>query len=310
MWIGCADARVAADRLLGTEPGNVFTSRNVANMVVNTDTNLMSALTYAVDVLKVKHVIVCGHYDCGGVRAAMDSKDHGSPLEDWLRGIRDVYRLHSLELSTIMDPTARYRRLIELNVVEQTLNVFKTGVVQRRRIQTAVDPAYAFPEPQIHALIFDPSDGRLRQLDVSWNEYFDNLRHVYLLHAKQGQLPMPPFELTQLQDCLEEAFLDPERLKKMQDVFNSYCDTQAAVTYSWAPDAKAREEPALSVDAFGRFVAGELRCSSTVAERMQAMCILTGQSKGEPLPVTFMQILGWWYSLVKSFLNQEPQPTD
>jgi carbonic anhydrase len=119
LWIGCSDARVPANEIIGEPPGSVFIHRNIANMVVNIDFNCMSAIQYAVDVLKVKHIIICGHYDCGGVRAALTLKDHKPPLENWLRNIRDSYRIHRHELNAIEDPIARQRRMVEINVVEQ-----------------------------------------------------------------------------------------------------------------------------------------------------------------------------------------------
>lgn len=123
LWIGCSDARVPANEIIGEPPGSVFVHRNIANMVGNTDFNCLSVIQYAVDVLKVKHIIVCGHYDCGGIRAAMELKDHLSPLENWLRNIRDTYRLHKEELQNIEDLTQRNRRLVELNVIEQVNNI-------------------------------------------------------------------------------------------------------------------------------------------------------------------------------------------
>ena len=119
LWIGCSDARVPANEIIGQPPGALFVHRNVANMVVNTDFNVMSVIQYAVDYLQVKHIIVCGHYDCGGVKAALTQVDHKAPLENWLRNIRDTYRLHKDELNGIEDITARQRRAVELNVVEQ-----------------------------------------------------------------------------------------------------------------------------------------------------------------------------------------------
>jgi carbonic anhydrase len=127
LWIGCSDARVPANEMIGEPPGSVFVHRNIANQVVNTDVNCMSVIQYAVDVLQVKHIIVCGHYDCGGVKAALTNIDHRSPLENWLRNIRDTYRLHQEELNLITDVRSRQRRLVELNVVEQCLNIFKTA---------------------------------------------------------------------------------------------------------------------------------------------------------------------------------------
>jgi carbonic anhydrase len=167
MWIGCADARVPANEIMGEDAGSVFVVRNVANMVVNTDFNLMSALKYAVDYLKIPHIIVCGHYDCGGVRASTQRKDHVPPLENWLRNIRDVYRLHKDELDAIRDPEARHRRLVELNVIEQSLNLFKTGVIQRRRVET-FKSGQEYTTPRIHACVFDPKTGVLERLSVSF----------------------------------------------------------------------------------------------------------------------------------------------
>ena len=119
LWIGCSDARVPANEIIGEPPGSVFVHRNIANQVGSNDVNCLSVIQYAVDVLKVKHIIVCGHYDCGGIRASTESKDHGSPLENWLRNIRDVYRLHRDELDKLSDPVKRQKRLVELNVIEQ-----------------------------------------------------------------------------------------------------------------------------------------------------------------------------------------------
>ena len=130
LYIGCADSRVTAEELMGVAPGDVFVHRNIANMVPNTDLSAMSVIDYAVAHLKVNHVVVCGHYFCGGGKAAMQSQDLGI-LNPWLRNIRDVYRLHKEELNAISDEEARYKRLVELNVQEQCINVIKTAEVQR-----------------------------------------------------------------------------------------------------------------------------------------------------------------------------------
>src|ERR1700742_372485 len=130
LYIGCSDSRVPANEIMGLEPGDVFVHRNVANLVNNTDLNVMSVINFAVKHLKVKHIIVCGHYNCGGVKAAMTPKDMGL-LNPWLRTIRDVYRLHHTELDQIADEKARYNRLVELNVIEQATNVIKTASVQK-----------------------------------------------------------------------------------------------------------------------------------------------------------------------------------
>lgn len=131
LWIGCSDSRVPANEITGTQPGEIFVHRNVANMVVNTDVNMLSVLDYAVNHLKVKHVIVCGHYGCGGIKAATTNKDFKYVLNMWLRGIKDVYRLHRKELDVISDEESKVNRLVELNVQEQVMNLAKTSIIQR-----------------------------------------------------------------------------------------------------------------------------------------------------------------------------------
>ncbi len=131
LWIGCSDSRVPANEVTGTQPGEIFVHRNIANLVVNTDVNLLSVLSYAVGHLKVKHIIVCGHYGCGGVKAAMTPKDYRPVLNMWLRNIKDVYRLHREELDAIADEEARANRLTELNVKEQVFNLAKTSIIQK-----------------------------------------------------------------------------------------------------------------------------------------------------------------------------------
>ncbi len=131
LWIGCSDSRVPANEVTGTQPGEIFVHRNIANLVVNTDVNLLSVLSYAVGHLKVKHIIVCGHYGCGGVKAAMTPNDYRPVLNMWLRNIKDVYRLHREELDAIADENARADRLTELNVKEQVFNLSKTSIIQK-----------------------------------------------------------------------------------------------------------------------------------------------------------------------------------
>lgn len=129
LWIGCSDSRVPANEITGTEPGEIFVQRNIANMVVHTDMNLLSVLQYAVEVLDVKHIIVCGHYGCGGVKAAMGNHSYGL-INKWLRNIKDVYRFHREELDAIENEDHRVNRLVELNVQEQVMNLAKTSIVQ------------------------------------------------------------------------------------------------------------------------------------------------------------------------------------
>lgn len=131
LWIGCSDSRVPADQITNTKPGEIFVHRNVANLVINNDVNLLSVLDYAVNHLKVKHVIVCGHYGCGGVKAATTNNDFNQVLNMWLRNIKDIYRIHREELDAIEDETKRVNRLVELNVQEQILNLAKTSIIQR-----------------------------------------------------------------------------------------------------------------------------------------------------------------------------------
>lgn len=182
LWIGCSDARLSPNEIMGETSDTVFVHRNIGNLVVNTDPNVQSVLQYAVEVLKVKHVIVCGHYDCGGVRASLDNTNRGAPLETWLGHIRDVQRLHKTELDAIKDPEARVRRLVELNVVEQCLNVFKTDVVQKRRLETAADGSLPYMQPQIHAMVYEPGEGKLLRLPVNFEAYMAELGEVYDLY--------------------------------------------------------------------------------------------------------------------------------
>jgi len=151
LWIGCSDSRVPANEITGTQPGEIFVHRNIANMVVNTDTNLLSVLEYAVVHLKVKHVIVCGHYGCGGIKASMSNHDFKQVLNMWLRNIKDVYRLHRPELDNIKDEEQRADRLCELNVKEQVMNLAKTSIIQR---------AWAHEQrPHLHGWVYGLKDG-------------------------------------------------------------------------------------------------------------------------------------------------------
>lgn len=161
LWIGCSDSRVPANEVTGTKPGEMFVHRNIANMVIHNDLNLLSVLSYAVEVLKVKHVIVCGHYGCGGVLAAMGNKQYGL-IDNWLRNIKDVYKTYAKELDSIKDTTERGRRLVELNVIEQANDLSKTSIVQNawKNGQSL----------QIHGWVYDINDGILRDLGVSYSD--------------------------------------------------------------------------------------------------------------------------------------------
>ncbi|MDP2273745.1 MAG: carbonate dehydratase [Archangium sp.] len=155
LWIGCSDSRVAANVITGTQPGEIFVHRNIANMVVHTDMNLLSVLEYSVNVLKVKHIIVCGHYGCGGVKAASEQKSLGI-INNWLRNIEDVFRTHRDELTAIPGEKQRVDRLVELNVEEQVLNLAKTSIVQRAwKIKQ---------ETTLHGWVYGLDDGIIKPL--------------------------------------------------------------------------------------------------------------------------------------------------
>ncbi|MCW3086650.1 MAG: carbonate dehydratase [Sediminibacterium sp.] len=158
LWIGCSDSRVPANEITGTRPGDMFEHRNIANMVVHSDMNLLSVLSYAVEVLKVKHIIVCGHYGCGGVLAAMGNKQYGL-IDNWLRHIKDVYRAHHAELDAIEDEAQRARRFVELNVMSQVLDLGKTTIVQNawRNNQLL----------HVHGWVYDLHDGIIKDLNVT-----------------------------------------------------------------------------------------------------------------------------------------------
>lgn len=157
LWIGCSDSRVPAEEVVGVEPGELFVHRNIANMVVHTDLNLLSVLQYAVEQLKVKHIIVCGHYGCGGVRAALNHHSMGV-LNKWLRNIKDVYRLHKFELMNLETEEERLKRLVELNIEEQVQNLAKTSIVQK---------AWKYEQrPHIHGWVYGLEDGIIKTVST------------------------------------------------------------------------------------------------------------------------------------------------
>ena len=172
LYIGCSDSRVTAEDLMGVQPGEVFIHRNIANLVNNVDLNVMSVINYAIRHLKVKHVVVCGHYNCGGVKAAMQPVDMGL-LNPWLRNIRDVYRQHKNELNAIADEGARYNRLVELNVQEQCVNVIKTAAVQE---------AFNERELKVHGWVFDIHSGKLIDLNIDFDRILKNIMEIYKLY--------------------------------------------------------------------------------------------------------------------------------
>ncbi|MBK8518983.1 MAG: carbonate dehydratase [Saprospiraceae bacterium] len=175
LWIGCADSRVPANEITGTQPGEVFVHRNIANMVVHSDMNMLSVVDYAVNVLKVRHVIICGHYGCGGVKAAMGNANIGL-IDNWIRHIKDVYRFHHVELDNITDEKSRFDRFVELNVVEQVLDLAKTSIVQ-----TAWNKGQ---DLWIHGWVYSIKDGLVQDLKVNYGSNED-LPDVYKLQINQ-----------------------------------------------------------------------------------------------------------------------------
>jgi carbonic anhydrase len=171
LWIGCADSRVPANEIIGAEPGEVFVHRNIANMVVHSDMNMLSVLDYAVNVLQVKHIIVCGHYGCGGVQAAMTNK-HIGLIDNWIRHIKDVYRLHRPELDAINDEAKRFDRFVELNVFEQVLDLGKTSIVQAAWERGQ--------DVHVHGWVYDIHDGMIKDLLVTLKDN-QTLSDVYKL---------------------------------------------------------------------------------------------------------------------------------
>lgn len=167
LYIGCSDSRVQPEDFMGVRPGEVFVHRNIANLVPNNDMSSLSVVQYAVEHLHVKHIIVCGHYGCGGVRAAMDNKDLGK-INIWLRNIDDVYRLHRHELGALPDDTARFRRFVELNVQEQCFNIMKFSFIQHARSVGEY--------PRIHGWVYDLASGTVKDLNINMDNFKDELK--------------------------------------------------------------------------------------------------------------------------------------
>ncbi|WP_131535440.1 carbonic anhydrase [Pedobacter nototheniae] len=172
LYIGCSDSRVTAEDLMGIQPGQAFVHRNIANLVNNVDLSVMTVLNYAVRHLKVNHIVVCGHYNCGGVKAAMQPADMGI-LNPWLRNIRDVYRLHKDELNAIENEDLRYNRLVELNVQEQCVNLLKTAAVQEAVIKRGLT---------VHGWVFDIHTGRLIDLKIDFERILKDITEIYKLY--------------------------------------------------------------------------------------------------------------------------------
>ena len=178
LYIGCSDSRIPVNEVTGTGPGEIFVHRNIANMVVHTDMNLLSVLQYAVEVLKVKDIIICGHYGCGGVAAAASNSQYGL-IDNWLRNIKDVIRLHDEELAAIEDEEQRLRRLVELNVIEQVINLSKTSIIQNA--MASDNP------PKLYGLVYDLSEGLLRDLKVD-TKTLERYEHIYGFKAEEASV--------------------------------------------------------------------------------------------------------------------------
>ncbi len=175
LWIGCSDSRVPANEITGTDPGEVFVHRNIANMVIHTDLNLLSVLQYAVDVLKVEHIIVCGHYGCGGIEAAM-GKHHYGLINKWLRDIKEVYKMYQTEIDAIEDPTDRVNRMVELNVMEQCQDLIKTSIIQKSWLRRQ--------SPHIYGWAYGLSNGLVKEL-IKIEPDMDNVSPIFRLDSDQ-----------------------------------------------------------------------------------------------------------------------------
>ncbi|MBO0936797.1 carbonic anhydrase [Fibrella sp. HMF5335] len=171
LYIGCSDSRVQPEDFMGVSPGEVFVHRNIANLVPNNDLSALSVVQYAVEHLNVKHIVVCGHYGCGGVKAALDNKDLGA-LNTWIRNIDDVYRTYRTELDAITDKEAQFRRLVELNVQEQCINIMKFSFIQHRRVNSFY--------PHIYGWVYDIATGTVKDLEIDMDKFKDELA-VYKL---------------------------------------------------------------------------------------------------------------------------------
>lgn len=172
LYIGCSDSRVPANVITGLDIGDLFVHRNIANIISNSDMNVMSVLQYAIEVLEVKHIVVCGHYGCGGVKAAMKNVSYGL-LDNWLRNIRDVFRYYEKELNGIKEDNLRYDRLVELNVIEQCTNIIKTTYLQQSWIKNGF--------PEVHGWVYDMKTGNLKDLEISFLDILKKIRELYNL---------------------------------------------------------------------------------------------------------------------------------
>jgi len=200
LFIGCSDSRVPASGITGTGPGEMFVHRNIANMVVHTDMNLLSVLQYAVEVLGVQDILIVGHYGCGGVAAAANNKQYGL-IDNWLVNIRDVVRLHETELLRIQDEKQRLRRLVELNVMEQVRNLAKTNIIQ--------NAMRGDKPPRLHGLVYDIADGVLKDLEMSEQVVLNDMAHIYSTQAVPAHPDQPAKD--EFSDSYEGPQHDPSQ---------------------------------------------------------------------------------------------------
>ncbi len=203
LFIGCSDSRVPASGITGTGPGEMFVHRNIANLVVHTDINLLSVLQYAVEVLGVKDIMVVGHYGCGGVAAAAGTKQYGL-IDNWLTNIRDVIRIHEQEFLSIENEEQRLRRLVELNVTEQVQNLAKTSIIQNA--MRTENP------PRLHGLVYDIADGRLKDLQLNGEQPLSGLEHIYATEAPKGADHDSSTYEGKKEDPAQEAAVTEDRL--------------------------------------------------------------------------------------------------
>mmetsp|Transcript_63242 Transcript_63242/g.131570 ORF Transcript_63242/g.131570 Transcript_63242/m.131570 type:complete len:395 (-) Transcript_63242:85-1269(-) len=281
LWVGCSDARVPANELVGLGAGELFVHRNVANQVVGTDISLMSILQFSLEFLEVENIIICGHYACGGVAASMANNDHHAPLENWIRQIKDVYRLHSDELDAISDPDARQRRLVELNVVEQCNNVYKEAVVQRRRIWTEEKQGDA--KPRIFGMVYDPNDGLLKRVDWSPEKNMDyDFYKIYDADAVKDKLedtytkrPSSWREKDVLNQKFESMRLSGDAVEAAKPVASEAEDmkvSEMAVKYKQAAE-RLQKETAMRIEQ-------EKQLKSVIAELEEIKKALKDSGKG------------------------------
>lgn len=178
LYIGCSDSRVHANEITGLALGDLFVHRNIANLVDSTDMNCQSVIQYAVETLRVKHIVICGHYGCGGVRAAMRKVDQGL-IDGWLRNIRDIYRIHQEELDRLDNEKKQYERLVEINAIEQAMNILKIGSVQRRLLKEGF--------PKVHAWVYDINTGLLKDLKHDFQSELSGFMKIYKLEERHPE---------------------------------------------------------------------------------------------------------------------------